>query len=184
LPKQGEQEGTSHRNLSKEIERSGHDNNEEESMKQKSVGAIHRVNTSSVNQSAVPQNNELKDQSSVLNGTEEVSEKAKPKAKWKVQINKVLDHYITALFMTLITVYSLFFDDIRALAFPPSADNVFYGITTACMAFFLLEIILACIVKDDYFLSFFFWLDVISTLSMIPDIGWIWNAITGTGKGV
>lgn len=107
-----------------------------------------------------------------------------PKAKWKVKIEKVLDHYITAILMTMITVYSLFFDDIRSLAFPPSADNVFYGITTACMCIFLVEIFLACLVKDDYFLGFFFWLDVVSTLSMIPDIGWIWNAMTGGGKGV
>lgn len=86
--------------------------------------------------------------------------------------------------MTLITIYSLFFDDIRSLAFPMSTDNICYGITTGCMACFLIEIFLASLAKDEYFLSFFFWLDVVSTLSMIPDIGWIWNAMTGGGKGV
>ncbi len=99
-----------------------------------------------------------------------------------LQVEYVLDHWITAIFMTLITVYSLFFDDIRALAFPPSSDNTFYGITTFCMAAFLIEIFLASLVKEDYFLTFFFWLDLISTISMIPDIGWIWNQITGAGK--
>jgi len=32
-------------------------------------------------------------------------------------------------------------------------------------------------------LSFYFWLDVVSTLSMITDISWIMNAILGTGTG-
>jgi Ion transport protein len=93
----------------------------------------------------------------------------------------VLDHWITAIVMTLITIYSLFFDDVRVLAFEPDADSGFYGITSFCMAAFLIEIFLAALVKEDYFLTFFFWLDLVSTISMIPDIGWIWNLITGGG---
>lgn len=85
--------------------------------------------------------------------------------------------------MTLITVYSLFFDDIRALSLTPDKDNICYGITAGCMFCFILEIILAAIAKEDYFLTFFFWLDVVSTLSMIPDIGWIWKAMTGGNQG-
>lgn len=96
----------------------------------------------------------------------------------------MLDSAPVNIFMTLITVYSLFFDDIRTLSLPPSEDDTVYGISTACMVCFAIEIFFACLAKDEYFLSFFFWLDVIATLSMIPDIGWIWNAITGGGKGV
>lgn len=92
-----------------------------------------------------------------------------------VKVESVLDHWFTTVFMTMITVYSLFFDDLRALAFDPSADDTFYGITSFCMGAFLIEIFFAALVKDDYFLTFFFWLDIISTISMIPDIGWIWN---------
>lgn len=86
--------------------------------------------------------------------------------------------------MTLITIYSLFFDDIRALAVDKEYDDVFYGITSFCFAMFIIEIFLAAISKEDYFPGFFFWLDVISTLSMIPDIGWIWSAMTGGSSGV
>lgn len=46
---------------------------------------------------------------------------------------------------------------------------------------FLLELFLTSLSKDDYFLSFFFWLDLISTLSILLDIGWISNAIYGSG---
>mmetsp|Transcript_3333 Transcript_3333/g.2301 ORF Transcript_3333/g.2301 Transcript_3333/m.2301 type:complete len:168 (+) Transcript_3333:211-714(+) len=108
----------------------------------------------------------------------------KPKAKWKLKVDYWLEHWITAIFMTLITIYSLFFDDIRVLALPKDADPICYGITCFCMACFLIEIILASIVKDDYFLSFFFWLDLISTLSMIGDIGWITSGGSGSGAEV
>lgn len=85
--------------------------------------------------------------------------------------------------MTLITFYSLFFDDIRVLVLHPDADDICYGVTTACMLFFIIEIILASLVKEEYFLSFFFWLDLVSTISMITDIGWLYNAMTGGDQG-
>jgi hypothetical protein len=37
--------------------------------------------------------------------------------------------------------------------------------------------------KKDYFLSFFFWLDLVSTVSMIFDIGWISDLLYGTKTG-
>lgn len=89
--------------------------------------------------------------------------------------------------MTLITIYALFFDDIRMMAFPKSMDDLFFGITLACMIMFGTEIILASIGKgDQYTCTFIFWLDVVSTVSMIPDCGWIWDplieAIMGIGE--
>jgi hypothetical protein len=44
---------------------------------------------------------------------------------------------------------------------------------------FTLEIILASVAKEEYFLTFFFWLDVVSTLSMLTDIGWVWDIMVG-----
>ena len=41
---------------------------------------------------------------------------AKQANKKKVEL--VIDHYITVIFMTLITIYALFFDDLRILLFP------------------------------------------------------------------
>ena len=93
---------------------------------------------------------------------------------------KFLDNKYYTIFMTIITLYALFGDDIRLLAFTKTADDAFYVITSACLGFFTIEIVLASIAKDDYFLSFYFWLDVISTLSLITDIGWVWDEIVGT----
>jgi hypothetical protein len=101
---------------------------------------------------------------------------------WKTKIVKFLDHPITSIFMTIITIYSLFFDDIRSLGIAKSADNAFYSVTLFCMLCFLIEILLASIAKDDYFLTFFFWLDLISTLSMITDVGWVMSGKNNGGN--
>lgn len=85
--------------------------------------------------------------------------------------------------MSIITIYTLFFDDIRMLAFTVDDDPICFGVTCFCFAMFAIEIFLASIAKEKYFLSFFFWLDVLSTISMIPDIGWIWDLMTG-GSGL
>ena len=79
--------------------------------------------------------------------------------------------------MTLVTIYALFFDDIRILAFDKKHDDIFYGITAVGIVLFAVEIVLASIAIPDYPGHFFFYLDIISTLSMIPDCGWIWNLI-------
>ena len=81
--------------------------------------------------------------------------------------------------MTVITIYSLFFDDIRASALTLRADLTFYIVSFICMIFFLVEIILSSVSKEEYFLHFFFWLDIVSTISMIPDVGFIWDPIVG-----
>ena len=83
--------------------------------------------------------------------------------------------------MTIVTVYALFFDDIRILLFPKAADDFFYGITLLGMILFTAEIIIASYAKDGYSGSFFYWLDIISTVTMIPDCGWIWEPIVSGG---
>jgi general stress protein CsbA len=81
--------------------------------------------------------------------------------------------------MTAITIYALFFDDIRILLFPKEADNFFFAATLMGIILFTAEIVATSYSKDDYINSFFFWLDIISTVSMIPDCGWIWDPYSG-----
>jgi hypothetical protein len=85
--------------------------------------------------------------------------------------------------MSLVTTYTLFFDDIRSAAFnSKQTDQAFWGVTMGCFILFIAEIVLSSISKRDYFLTFFFWLDVVSTISMVPDIGFIWNPMIGEGN--
>ena len=83
--------------------------------------------------------------------------------------------------MTAITIYSLFGDDIRMLGFTKDADYTFYSLTSLSFGMFTIELIMACFCKDDYFMGFYFWLDLVSTLSLVTDIGWIMDYAYGTG---
>ncbi len=67
-------------------------------------------------------------------------------------------------------MYALFADDIRVMAFRKDADIGFDIINIICLITFMTEIIISVIVREGYFLSFFFWLDLISTVSLILDI--------------
>ena len=72
--------------------------------------------------------------------------------------------------MTIITIYALIADDIKLLTCGVEADKYFTAITIASFFMFLIELIAASIGKPGYWLSFFFWLDGIATLSIISDI--------------
>ncbi len=97
-------------------------------------------------------------------------------------MDKIMNHWSITIFMTLVTIYALFGDDIRALCFTKTADTVFYGLTIVAMTLFMIEIVVQAICKEGYFLSFYFWLDLVATLSLVFDIGWFWDAILGTGS--
>lgn len=58
-----------------------------------------------------------------------------------------------------------------------SADIVFDVITIFCLFVFAVEIVMSMLSKPGYTWSFFFWLDIISTISLIIDIQLISNEI-------
>lgn len=60
------------------------------------------------------------------------------------------------------------------------ADPVFDGLTLLCIVVFVLEIVLCMFAKDDYFLSFFFVLDVISTVTLVIDLTWVNDSLQGS----
>lgn len=90
-----------------------------------------------------------------------------------------LDHWVVTLTMTVITIYALFFDDIRILLAPKEADDWFFSLTLLGILLYTIELVLSSIAVENYFLSFFFWLDLVSTCSMLPDIGWFWELVDG-----
>lgn len=96
-------------------------------------------------------------------------------------MNKILENNIYIIFMTIVTIYALFADDFRLLLAPKSADEVFWSLTCAALFFFAVELIMASFAQKDYFLGFYFWLDLIATVSLFTDIGWIYNELVGGG---
>ena len=97
---------------------------------------------------------------------------------------RTLESYPSVIFMSGVTLYTLFFDDLRVLLIDKNQDYIFYFITTVCFVLFMVEIIMGSLCRYPYFMTFFFWLDLVSTLSMLPDIGWFWDLITGEGSNI
>lgn len=102
--------------------------------------------------------------------------------KTKVKINAFLDNTYVLIFSTIITVWSLFSDDIRQLVANRKTDDGFYVVTLIVFAYFSLEIIVSSFAVPRYFLSFYFWLDIVSTVSMLLDVGWISALIFGSNS--
>lgn len=99
------------------------------------------------------------------------------------KVTRFLESIPVVIIMNLATIYALFGDDIKTLGFPKSADDVFSSLVVICLFLFLTELILSFIFKPDYKWSFYFWLDLIATLSLITDIGWIWDSALGLDSG-
>ena len=84
-----------------------------------------------------------------------------------------MQNFYFQIFITVLALFSLFSDDIRQAATDHSADPIFDGIHIALMAIFTIELVLSWVAIEDYRLSFFFVLDLISTLSILLDISMI-----------
>lgn len=85
----------------------------------------------------------------------------------------MLHNIFFQIFITVVALYSLFSDDIRIASTNNSADLGFDIVHIILIFIFSIEIVLNWISSEDYRLSFFFFLDVISSLSLILDISMI-----------
>ena len=94
-------------------------------------------------------------------------------------MNKLLENFYFIGLMSFVTFYALFADDVRLLVMPMEADSIFDACTIIAIIMYLSELILAVLVVDGYFLSFYFWVDIVSLISMLPDISFIVRGIEG-----
>lgn len=95
----------------------------------------------------------------------------------------ILESIPMIIFSTFLTIFSLFADDMRQLTADPDTDKYFFAIEIFLFCFFMIEIMLNSFGKKDYFLGFYFWLDLLSTFSVLLDIGWITSLMFGTSVG-
>ncbi len=87
----------------------------------------------------------------------------------KHRVHKLLDGSKVQLFLLVVTFYALFADDYRYLTTDKDYDTFYDVFIIICMTIFGLEILLSSIYKPGYFNSYYFWLDAISTASLILD---------------
>ena len=82
-------------------------------------------------------------------------------------------------------IYTLFADDIRILLLPKEADTTMDILTIIAMTLYLIELVLGVLAIENYFLSFYFWVDLVSLISMFPDISFVMvafeDSIGGSG---
>ncbi len=72
--------------------------------------------------------------------------------------------------MMICTLVSLFLFDLDIAFWSKDADLTVVIITVVCIFIFGLELILSVIAKPGYLFSFFMFVDLVGTLSLVPDI--------------
>ena len=83
------------------------------------------------------------------------------------------------IFMTIVVFYAIYFHDIALLSFTKKDDYIFQNLNIFAFSIFLFELVINTIALPDYFLSFFFWLDLCSTFSLLLEIKIAMNTIIG-----
>ncbi|KAJ0400119.1 hypothetical protein P43SY_009922 [Pythium insidiosum] len=100
----------------------------------------------------------------------------------KERIVKMLENRYVSAWLALCTIFALFGDDLRVGFLAKSADNAIFNLLFVCFVFFSIELMLNVYARPMYFnkgLGGAFYLDAVSTLSIIPDVGWIWVHVIG-----
>jgi len=126
----------------------------------------------------------------------------------KARINNFIESPAVVAVMSTCTIWALFSDDIRLSGTDMSADTGFEAVISICFFLFLSEIILASYCKGQEYLyippdftkvlpgetflssitrrlevgSFYFWLDLIATVSLIFDMNWVIGDSLASGK--
>jgi len=99
------------------------------------------------------------------------------KSELKKKLKKLMDSNWISSLMTLLIIFALFGDNIRIICFHYSSDDAFSYISLVIMTIFLVEIVINFYISNEYRFSFFFWLDLLSTISLILDVNFISSSI-------
>eukprot|EP00928_Gymnodinium_smaydae_P072802 TRINITY_DN56098_c0_g1_i1.p1 TRINITY_DN56098_c0_g1~~TRINITY_DN56098_c0_g1_i1.p1 ORF type:complete len:1023 (+),score=231.79 TRINITY_DN56098_c0_g1_i1:124-3192(+) len=102
---------------------------------------------------------------------------------YKDKCRKIIDDSRFAGVTMVLTIYALFGDDVRLSATPAAADTAFNALTIISIIVFGFETIAASIGKAGYLFGFFFWLDAISTVTLVLDLTWVTTAVNCSGDG-
>jgi len=94
----------------------------------------------------------------------------------------IVDNKYFIAFTTLLTIYALSGDDFRLWLTPVAADEYFDYCVWSCIIVFTIEVILSCLGKADYYPGFFFFLDVISTVTLVLDLSFISDEMSKGGE--
>lgn len=92
-------------------------------------------------------------------------------------VQKMTENTYLEFFFNILVFYALFADDIRTIFLPKSADVVMDSITFLCIFVFTCEIFVSILIRKGYFNSFFFYLDIVSTLTLFFDLTYVYEQV-------
>lgn len=86
------------------------------------------------------------------------------------------------IFITVVTVGSLFMEDLRTIFIETHYDTIIDIIHLSFLGIFLIEIGMSMTI-EGYPFSFFFFLDIISTLSIVLDVSFVTDLLYQSNTG-
>jgi hypothetical protein len=93
---------------------------------------------------------------------------------WEGNFARLLHSKVYIIVTMLCTLWALLGEDIYLLQGPPvSLDRNIYSIFVVCVVLFLVDLMLRGKYEAGYWLSFWFWLDVIALVSLLPEVIWV-----------
>lgn len=87
-----------------------------------------------------------------------------------VKITDVMASPVYIVLVMLTSVWAIVSYDVRVLWASPDADDSFVVVTLLLVALFVVEVAAYSLLVRGYFLSFFFWIDILATVSLLPDV--------------
>ena len=85
-------------------------------------------------------------------------------------VREFFEGKLVTLIMAAVTIFALFGDDFRLWFTTKKADVWIDGALIVSLVAFTVEILVNSCVVDDFKYSFFFWLDIIATVSIMVDV--------------
>ena len=95
----------------------------------------------------------------------------------RAKVREFFEGKFVTILMAAVTIFALFGDDIRLWFTTKRADMWIDAALIFSLVAFTVEILVNSCVVDDFKYSFFFWLDIIATVSICVDVLVLWNAI-------
>jgi hypothetical protein len=88
-----------------------------------------------------------------------------------------LNNTLTKTILILLTVWSLFADELKLLLTTKESDKAFSISIIIVQLVFLTDLIASCVFFEAYRLGFYFWIDLLSIITMLLDIHWFYDII-------
>jgi len=118
-------------------------------------------------------------------GEEGEEQPEEPEKAWKKTVVRCLDDKYSQIVFSVSLIFVLFAVDVVAItSLPNSVDNEVDALLLVFLVLYTVELILNSIAREGYFLSFFFFMDFVGTVSIVADISFLSDKLLpGTNQG-